>query len=210
MVPDRIRKTIARCRSRQSGSSRNEETRSAVWDDERALWRLTSSSGRTHEARALVAALGQLNRPLLPDIEGRESFAGPAFHSARWDHGVDLAGKRVAVVGSAASAVQIIPEVAKEAKQPLRLAETLDRLGRRSQAKDEDVYRLAVEGVEPNGRPANRQDGQRPVRRRVFRVRDRDAAADAGRAQLLPPQEGVQDVGKALTRKLPGLGQQGE
>ncbi len=85
----------------------------AQWDDARARWRVTTTSGEVHEARALVMALGQLNRPQLPDIEGRSSFAGPAFHSARWDHSVDLAGKRVAVIGSAASAIQLIPEVAK-------------------------------------------------------------------------------------------------
>ncbi len=93
-----------------------EETKSAVWDDARAVWKLTTSAGKTYEANAIVAALGQLNRPQLPEIEGRDSFAGPAFHSARWDHSVKLDGKRVAVIGSAASAVQIIPEVAKVAK----------------------------------------------------------------------------------------------
>lgn len=94
----------------------NEETKSAVWDDVRAVWKLTTNSGNTYEANAIVAALGQLNRPQLPDIPGRDSFAGAAFHSARWDHSVKLEGKRVAVIGSAASAVQIIPEVAKVAK----------------------------------------------------------------------------------------------
>jgi len=95
----------------------NEEAKSAVWDQSKSAWKITTSTGRTYEANAVVPALGQLNRPQLPDIEGRESFAGPAFHSARWDHSVSLAGKRVAVIGSAASAVQIIPEVAKEASQ---------------------------------------------------------------------------------------------
>jgi len=94
----------------------NEETKSAVWDDARALWKVTTSTGKTYEANALIAALGQLNRPLIPEIEGRDSFKGPTFHSARWDHSVKLAGKRVAIIGSAASAVQIIPEIAKETK----------------------------------------------------------------------------------------------
>lgn len=94
----------------------NDETKSAVWDDARAVWQLTTRAGKTYEANAIVAALGQLNRPQLPDIEGRDSFAGPSFHSARWDHAVSLKGKRVAIVGSAASAVQIIPEIAKEVK----------------------------------------------------------------------------------------------
>jgi cation diffusion facilitator CzcD-associated flavoprotein CzcO len=88
---------------------------SAAWDDARALWRVTSTTGEVREAQALVMALGQLNRPQLPDIQGRDSFAGPSFHSAQWNHEVDLTGKRVAVIGSAASAVQLIPEVAKVA-----------------------------------------------------------------------------------------------
>jgi 4-hydroxyacetophenone monooxygenase len=67
------------------------------------------------DADAVVSAVGQLNRPNLPDIPGMERFEGPAFHSARWDHGVDLAGKRVVVIGTGASAAQFIPAVAEEA-----------------------------------------------------------------------------------------------
>jgi cation diffusion facilitator CzcD-associated flavoprotein CzcO len=89
--------------------------RSAVWDGTRASWTVRTAAGRVYEADIFVPALGQLNRPQLPDIAGRESFAGPAFHSARWDHSVDLGGRRVGVIGSAASAVQLIPEVARVA-----------------------------------------------------------------------------------------------
>jgi cation diffusion facilitator CzcD-associated flavoprotein CzcO len=92
----------------------DDEAKSAVWDQQCAIWKITTAAGNTYETNAIVAALGQLNRPLVPEIEGRDSFLGPAFHSARWDHSVKLAGKRVAVIGSAASAVQIIPEIAKE------------------------------------------------------------------------------------------------
>jgi len=63
----------------------------------------------------MVSAVGQLNRPALPDIAGRDDFAGPSWHSARWDHDVDLAGQRVAVVGTGASAIQFVPEVARAA-----------------------------------------------------------------------------------------------
>jgi 4-hydroxyacetophenone monooxygenase len=66
-------------------------------------------------ADAVVSGVGQLNRPNLPDIPGLERFEGPAFHSARWDHDVDLAGKRVAVIGTGASAAQFIPPVAEQA-----------------------------------------------------------------------------------------------
>jgi cation diffusion facilitator CzcD-associated flavoprotein CzcO len=89
--------------------------KTAEWDEARSLWRVTTDTGKTYEARAVVMSLGQLSRPQLPDIPGIDSFAGSSFHSAQWDHSVSYDGKRVCVVGSAASAVQIIPEVAKTA-----------------------------------------------------------------------------------------------
>ncbi len=93
----------------------NDETTRAEWDDARAVWKLTTAAGKTYVAKAIVAGLGQLNRPYWPAIEGSDSFKGEKFHSARWNDKADLKGKRVAVIGSAASAVQLIPEVAKEA-----------------------------------------------------------------------------------------------
>ncbi|HSL60066.1 MAG TPA: NAD(P)-binding domain-containing protein, partial [Acidimicrobiales bacterium] len=69
----------------------------------------------TLDADAVVSAVGQLNRPNLPDIPGVERFEGPAFHSARWDHSVDLTGKKVVVIGTGASAAQLIPVVADQA-----------------------------------------------------------------------------------------------
>jgi cation diffusion facilitator CzcD-associated flavoprotein CzcO len=89
---------------------------SAVWDDARCCWIVRTPGASEIEADALIIALGQLNRPQLPAIDGRETFAGPSFHSARWDHSVALEGKRVGVIGCAASAVQLIPEVAKVAR----------------------------------------------------------------------------------------------
>ncbi len=93
----------------------SEGVASVNWEETGCLWRVTCESGRKIEADAIITALGQLNRPALPEIEGRESFAGATMHSARWDDSVSLKGKRVGVIGSAASAVQIVPEVAKEA-----------------------------------------------------------------------------------------------
>ncbi|WP_051467910.1 flavin-containing monooxygenase [Actinomadura oligospora] len=90
------------------------EVTGAEWDAAECVWRVSTSSGVV-SARVLVSACGQLNRAALPEIEGRDSFAGAAFHSSRWDHGVDLRGKRVAVIGTGASAIQIVPELARVA-----------------------------------------------------------------------------------------------
>jgi 4-hydroxyacetophenone monooxygenase len=94
------------------------ETRveSLTWDEGRAVWRveLRGKDGHTEsvEANAVITAVGQLNRPRIPQIEGVGTFEGPAFHSAEWRHDVDLTGKRVAVIGTGASAYQFVPEIA--------------------------------------------------------------------------------------------------
>ncbi len=93
----------------------NAEVTGAVWLEDDQVWRISLADGSSLTAEAFVTAWGQLNRPKLPPIEGRESFKGQAFHSAQWDASVDLAGKRVAVIGNGASAIQFVPEVAKVA-----------------------------------------------------------------------------------------------
>ncbi|MFC8275937.1 flavin-containing monooxygenase [Streptomyces sp. NPDC057271] len=84
----------------------------ARFDESTGLWRLRSASGEQYEARVLVTATGQLNRPRLPDLKGMDDFRGTAFHSARWDHGHDLTGRSVAVIGNGCSAVQFVPRIA--------------------------------------------------------------------------------------------------
>ncbi|MGE5501519.1 MAG: flavin-containing monooxygenase, partial [Ignavibacteriales bacterium] len=91
------------------------EVSRADWDEAAKVWRVTLASGEVLEAPVLVSALGQLNRPHFAGIPGRERFKGESWHSARWNHEVDLAGKTVACIGSGASAIQYIPEVAKTA-----------------------------------------------------------------------------------------------
>jgi 4-hydroxyacetophenone monooxygenase len=97
------------------------EVLGATWNDDDATWsvRVRSADGTesTLVARAIISAVGQLNRPHVPDIPGRESFAGPAFHSARWDHSVDLHGRRVAMIGAGASGFQIAPTIAPDVEQ---------------------------------------------------------------------------------------------
>jgi cation diffusion facilitator CzcD-associated flavoprotein CzcO len=88
------------------------EVTACAWDDDRAAWTVTAADGRGWEADAIVLATGQLHRPALPALPGAETFAGHAFHSARWDHDLDLRDRRVAVIGTGASAVQLVPEIA--------------------------------------------------------------------------------------------------
>ena len=94
------------------------EVTEASWDDASATWtvRARDRNGATTElsARAIISAVGQLNRPHLPDIDGQHHFAGPAFHSSEWDHAVDLHGKRVAMIGAGASGFQIAPTIADD------------------------------------------------------------------------------------------------
>jgi cyclohexanone monooxygenase len=83
-----------------------------VFDENADLWRIETDAGDTVTARFLINAGGVLTTPQLPDIDGVDSFAGVTMHTARWDHRQDLAGKRVAIIGTGASAVQVIPEIA--------------------------------------------------------------------------------------------------
>ena len=93
------------------------EVTSAAWDDDAARWTVGLDSGESLEADLLLLGCGQLSRPAWPSIEGLTTFEGDAFHSAEWDHSVDLKGKRVAVIGTGASAIQFVPPVAEEAGQ---------------------------------------------------------------------------------------------
>lgn len=96
---------------------RNTEIVRAEFHESAGTWTLTTKAGDTFTARAVLAGAGGLVDPSYPDIDGMESFEGAMFHSARWEHDVDLAGKRVAIVGTGASAVQIVPSIAPIVEQ---------------------------------------------------------------------------------------------
>ncbi len=95
-------------------SARVDECR---FDEAASCWRVTTQDGASYEADAVLIAVGQLNQPSVPSLPGRERFTGHTFHSARWDHDYDMAGKRVAVVGNGASAVQFVPRIAATVAQ---------------------------------------------------------------------------------------------
>jgi cation diffusion facilitator CzcD-associated flavoprotein CzcO len=88
----------------------------ARWDEAEARWLVATDRGTTFSARFLIAAAGPLSEPVIPPIPGLEDFPGEVFHSARWDHDHDLAGERVAIVGTGASAIQFAPHVQAEAE----------------------------------------------------------------------------------------------
>lgn len=90
----------------------NSEVTAADWDEAQGAWRV-EAGGTTHLGRTLILASGRLSDAKMPDIDGLGSFPGDLFHSAAWDHETPLDGKRIAVIGTGASAIQIIPEMAK-------------------------------------------------------------------------------------------------
>jgi cation diffusion facilitator CzcD-associated flavoprotein CzcO len=92
------------------------EVEDARWDPAARRWRLRTSSGPL-SARVLIAGSGPLHEPKLPDIPGLDRFAGTVFHSAAWDHGHELAGERVAVIGTGASAIQFVPQIQPEVER---------------------------------------------------------------------------------------------
>ncbi len=109
-----IQAYLQRCAD-ESGVRRNFyggcEVTAARWDDARAVWHVETSCGDL-DAKLLVSAVGALSEPRVPPIPGIEDFPGRVFHSASWDHSFDLSGKRVAVVGTGASSIQFVPQIA--------------------------------------------------------------------------------------------------
>jgi len=91
------------------------QLREAVWDEDAGLWHATLGDGATVDARVIVSGMGALHVPRYPEIRGIERFEGASFHSATWDSTVDLTGKDVAVIGTGASSIQFVPEIAAQA-----------------------------------------------------------------------------------------------
>lgn len=87
------------------------EVAAARYDEATRRWTVTLTGGETLDADVLVSAVGQLSRPAVPRIPGLDTFAGPVFHSADWDHDVPLSGRRVGVIGTGASAIQLVPAI---------------------------------------------------------------------------------------------------
>jgi len=121
---DEILKYIKTCYKEMNISEHvrfKEEVVAAAWNAQRAHWvvRVRRADGSEYaiEANAVVSATGLLNRPAIPNLPGMEDFKGPMFHSARWDHSVELKGKRVVMIGTGASGLQIAPNIAPLVEQ---------------------------------------------------------------------------------------------
>jgi cation diffusion facilitator CzcD-associated flavoprotein CzcO len=95
----------------------NTKVTGAHFDEDASVWRIDTAGGERISARFVIGATGVFSQPKLPDIAGVETFAGPTLHTARWDHSVDLRAKRVAVIGTGASAIQVIPAIAPQVER---------------------------------------------------------------------------------------------
>lgn len=120
------------------------EVRDACWDDATLCWRIETSQGG-YDADVLVAAAGALSAPAVPHLPGLDTFAGAWFHSSAWNHNVDLMGKRVAVVGTGASAIQFVPAIQPQAAQLYVFQRTppwiIPRLDRPFTAREHALFR---------------------------------------------------------------------
>jgi cation diffusion facilitator CzcD-associated flavoprotein CzcO len=167
-----------------------EAVRRARWDETAAQWTLELASGRTATADVVVSAIGMFNELAMPDIPGLDSFAGTCFHSARWDWSHELSGETVGVIGSAASAVQLVPEIVERAGRVLLFQRTANWVAPKEDTPytDEQLERLRSD---PEAAPM--------LRRRIFdslggpgifeRVRpDMEAACLAAIAQVEDPE----------------------
>ncbi|TGL35493.1 NAD(P)/FAD-dependent oxidoreductase [Leptospira koniambonensis] len=90
----------------------NSEVSGASFDEKTGLWEINTTSGKSYKTKSVVSGTGGLSRPVLPNIKGIDTFKGAKFHSAKWDHSYNLQGKKVAVIGTGASAIQIVPTIA--------------------------------------------------------------------------------------------------
>jgi cation diffusion facilitator CzcD-associated flavoprotein CzcO len=121
------------------------EVTSCAWDEDGCQWRVTSADGRGWEADAVIVATGQLHQPAIPSFEGR--FEGRSFHSSRWDDEYDMRDKRVAVIGTGASAIQLIPFVADRAQRLYVLQRTGNWFYKRDNTPYSPLVKWLIEHV---------------------------------------------------------------
>ena len=171
------------------------EVTSVEWDDEDARWMVQTDRGDAMRARFVMLANGVLTTPRLARIPGMETFEGESFHTARWDYDVDLTGKRVGIIGTGATAVQVIPEIAKVARELCvfqRTPSTIDVRDQRATTPDE----IEEWTSEPGWARARRERYKQLIGRRALQANDEFLA---GRAEL--PKRRNRGDGKRLSRE---------
>jgi cation diffusion facilitator CzcD-associated flavoprotein CzcO len=167
----------------------NAAVTSATWQQDDARWQLSSTRGEL-TADILIAAGGPLSEPSMPDIPGLADFPGAVFHSARWDHETDLTGRRIAVIGTGASAIQLVPQLQKKASRLVLFQRTpawvMPRRDRKISAAEKWLYahipptqRLARLGIYASREATVGGFVKRPV---LLKAAQRIARAHLGRA----------------------------
>lgn len=162
------------------------------WDQDRRLWVVHTSDGAQYLTRSVVAAWGQLNEPNIPNFPGTETFEGVAFHSSKWRHDLDLTGKRVASIGSAATAVQYVPEVAKIASE----LTVFQRSANYILPRDQYIFT-----EEESARFQENPDTYRQLRQEIHEFRE--AGFERTRRHTAASEEGVEQARQHLEAQVP-------
>jgi cation diffusion facilitator CzcD-associated flavoprotein CzcO len=167
------------------------EVGAASWDSDAGRWTLQTSAG-AHEADVVVAACGQLSVPKIPPLPGLETFTGPAFHTARWRHDVDLAGKRVAVIGTGCSAIQVVPAIQPDVSH----LDVYQRSPGWTWPKMDHAYSERMQRAFARFPALQRAD-----RAAIFAFMEFGAAAMTSRRWLLPPFRAIarRQIAKAIS-----------
>ncbi|MGF1599141.1 MAG: flavin-containing monooxygenase [Acidimicrobiales bacterium] len=156
------------------------EVTGVAWNDDSETWTVRTNRGDEMRSKFVVLANGVLTTPRLARIEGMEDFAGESFHTARWNYDVDLTGKRVGIIGTGATAVQVIPEIAKEAGELFVFQRTPSTIDVRDQRATTDEE-IAEWSNEPGWATARRERFRQLVGRRALQANDQFLAGKAER-----------------------------
>jgi cation diffusion facilitator CzcD-associated flavoprotein CzcO len=171
------------------------EVLEARWDPERTHWRVRTSRGEL-TANLLVSAAGPLSDPATPDVPGIEDFPGEIFHSARWNHDYDLAGKRVAVIGTGASAIQLVPQIQPQVERLVLFQRTPAWVMPRADRRITGAERWLFEHI-----PVS----QRLARLGIYSVRESSVGAFTKRPALLKAASRLARSNLRRTVSDPGL-----
>jgi len=154
------------------------EVTKSTWDPESERWIVETNRGDRMRAKFVMLANGTLSTPRLARIEGMDTFKGTSFHTARWDHNVDLKGKRVGIIGTGATAVQVVPEIAKEVDHLYVFQRTPSTIDVRDQRKT-TPEEIELWKSEPGWAKARRERFSKLIGRRALKANDEYLSGNA-------------------------------